>query len=118
MNVNAATATDIFVAYVRHLLVPAPWPGQVVLLDSVRMHRAAAMRAIIEGASCRLVLLPTLLPRLQRHRAGMEQADVSHTRRDRPHAGRAGGRTANVPVPDHRRRCPRLVGLASYPTGN
>jgi len=62
MTVDAATDTDIFVAYVRHLLVPTLRAGQVVVLDNLGAHRAAAVRALIEGTGCRLVFLPPYSP--------------------------------------------------------
>jgi transposase len=54
--------TEIFVAYVRHLLVPTLTPGQVVVLDNLSVHRAAAVRRLIEGAGCRLLFLPPYSP--------------------------------------------------------
>lgn len=62
MTVNAATDTAVFVAYVRHLLVPTLRPGQVVVLDNLSAHKAAAVRALIEAAGCRLLFLPPYSP--------------------------------------------------------
>jgi transposase len=62
MTVNAPTDTDVFTAYVRHLLVPTLRPGQVVVLDNLSAHRAAAVRTLIEGAGCRLLFLPPYSP--------------------------------------------------------
>lgn len=62
MTVNAATDTDIFVAYVRQLLVPTLRPGQVVVLDNLSAHKAAAVRTLIDGAGCRLLFLPPYSP--------------------------------------------------------
>ena len=62
MTVNAATDTDVFVAYVRHVLLPTLRPGQVVVLDNLGAHKAAAARTLIEGAGCRLLFLPPYSP--------------------------------------------------------
>jgi hypothetical protein len=48
--------------YVRHLLVPSLRSGQVVIMDRLNVHRGAAIQALIEGAGCRLLLLPSYSP--------------------------------------------------------
>lgn len=62
MTVNAPTDADVFVAYVRQLLVPTLQPGQVVVLDNLSAHRVIAARHLIEGAGCRLLFLPPYSP--------------------------------------------------------
>lgn len=62
MTVDAATDTDVFVAYVRQLLVPTLRPGQVVVLDNLGAHKAAVARRLIENAGCRLLFLPPYSP--------------------------------------------------------
>lgn len=62
MTVDAATDTDVFIAYVRHLLVPTLRPGQVVILDNLSAHRCQTVEALIEGAGCRLLYLPPYSP--------------------------------------------------------
>jgi hypothetical protein len=51
-----------FGRYVRELLVPSLHPGQVVILDQLNVHKGAAIRALIEDAGCRLLLLPSYSP--------------------------------------------------------
>jgi transposase len=53
---------EAFGRYVRELLVPSLRPGQVVLLDQLNVHKGAAIRAAIEAAGCRLLLLPSYSP--------------------------------------------------------
>jgi hypothetical protein len=48
--------------YVRQLLVPSLRAGQVVVMDRLNVHRGAAIQALIEGAGCRLLLLPSYSP--------------------------------------------------------
>jgi transposase len=51
-----------FGRYVRELLVPSLRPGQVVILDQRNVHKGAPIRAAIEAADCRLLLLPSYSP--------------------------------------------------------
>jgi transposase len=53
---------DAFALYVRELLVPSLSPGQVVILDQLNVHKNATIRAVIEAAGCRLLLLPAYSP--------------------------------------------------------
>jgi transposase len=54
--------TAVFGRYVREVLVPSLRPGQVVILDQLNVHKGAAVRAAIEDAGCRLLLLPSYSP--------------------------------------------------------
>jgi transposase len=49
---------------VRHALVPTLRPGQLVVLDNLSVHRAAAVRRLVEAAGCRLLFLPPYSPDL------------------------------------------------------
>jgi transposase len=62
MLLEGAVDTAAFVAYLRHVLVPTLRPGQVVIMDNLSCHRAAAARQMIETAGCTLRLLPTYSP--------------------------------------------------------
>jgi transposase len=64
MTVNAPTDREVFLAFVRHLLVPTLRPGQVVVLDNLNAHKTSAVRALIEAAGCRLLFLPPYSPDL------------------------------------------------------
>lgn len=64
MSIEAATDTPVFVAFTRPVLVPALRPGQVVILDNLSPHKADEVRALIEAAGCRLLLLPPYSPDL------------------------------------------------------
>ena len=54
--------TRAFTAYVEQVLCPTLRPGQVVIMDNWSSHRGAPIRALIEGAQCRLLLLPAYSP--------------------------------------------------------
>jgi len=64
MSIQSATDTPVFAAFTREVLVPALRPGQVVILDNLSPHKADEVRALIEGAGCRLLLLPPYSPDL------------------------------------------------------
>jgi transposase len=51
-----------FTAYVRDVLCPSLRPGQVVVLDNLSIHKAAAVRQAIEAARCTLLFLPPYSP--------------------------------------------------------
>ena len=62
LTVDAPTDRDVFLAFVRHELVPALRPGQLVVLDNLSPHKATAVRALIAAAGCTLVFLPQYSP--------------------------------------------------------
>jgi transposase len=51
-----------FLAYVEQVLVPTLRPGDVVIMDNLAPHKAAAVRQAIEAAAARLLLLPPYSP--------------------------------------------------------
>lgn len=62
MTLDGATDALAFAAYVGAVLVPTLRPGQVVVLDNLSAHKGDAVRALIEGAGCRLLFLPPYSP--------------------------------------------------------
>lgn len=64
MSIEAATDTDVFLAFVREVLVPSLRPGQTVLMDNLSPHKAPRVREVIEAAGCKLRLLPRYSPDL------------------------------------------------------
>ncbi len=59
--VDGAVNGEVFLAYVRRVLVPELRPGDVVTLGS---HKVAGVREAIEGAGCRLLYRPPYSPDL------------------------------------------------------
>ena len=53
-----------FRAYVEQVLAPALRPGDIVIMDNLAPHKAAAVRNAIEAAEARLLLLPPYSPDL------------------------------------------------------
>ena len=62
MTVEGAANTEAFLTYLDELLCPALRPGQTVLMDNLRVHKAEAVRERIEACGCRLVFLPRYSP--------------------------------------------------------
>lgn len=64
MSIEAATDQDVFLAFTREVLLPQLRVGQVVILDNLPAHKNDEVRKLIEGAGCRLLLLPPYSPDL------------------------------------------------------
>ena len=64
MVLDGATDTLAFELYVEHFPVPTLWPGVVVVLDHLSVHKGARVRALIIGAGCELWYAPSYSPDL------------------------------------------------------
>jgi len=62
--IDGAVNGDLFVAYVRQVLVPSLRPGDVVVMDNLSSHKRAAVRELIEAAGAELRYLPAYSPDL------------------------------------------------------
>ncbi len=62
MTIEEATDGDIFLAFLQQVLCPALKPGDVVVMDNLSSHKAAAVRASIEKAGAELLYLPPYSP--------------------------------------------------------
>ena len=60
--VNGATDSDVFIAYVQHVLVPELTAGDVVILDNLQPHKASGVLEMIESAGAELLYLPPYSP--------------------------------------------------------
>jgi len=60
--VPGAVDRQVFDLFVERVLVPSLRPGQIVVLDNLKVHESATARKRIEAAGCRLVFLPTYSP--------------------------------------------------------
>lgn len=63
-SIDAATDSEIFIAFIRDVLIPTLRPGMVVVMDNLPAHKIAAIGKLIERARCRLVYLPPYSPDL------------------------------------------------------
>ena len=60
--VNGPVDGPVFITFVERVLVPSLRPGQVVVVDTLSVHKSAQARQLIEQAGCRLVFLPSYSP--------------------------------------------------------
>ena len=60
--VTGATDSEVFLAYVEHVLVPELTEGDVVILDNLQPHKAAGVKEMIEAAGAKLLYLPPYSP--------------------------------------------------------
>ena len=60
--VPGAVDRQVFDLFVERLLVPSLRPGQIVILDNLKVHDSAKARHLIAAAGCHLVFLPTYSP--------------------------------------------------------
>jgi hypothetical protein len=59
MTIEAATAAEIFLAYLDHVLCPALRPGDVVVMDNLSSHKVAGVRPLEPSCSTCLLTPPT-----------------------------------------------------------
>ena len=64
MTVEAATDTDIFLAYLDHVLCPKLRPGDVVVMDNLSTHKVDGVRQRIQQCGAELLYLPPYSPDL------------------------------------------------------
>jgi transposase len=64
LHAEGATDGELFRLFVDQALVPALWPGAVVVLDNLSVHKTVGVREAIEAAGARLVYLPPYSPDL------------------------------------------------------
>jgi transposase len=64
MTIEEATDSDIFLAYLEHVLCPKLRPGDVVVMDNLSAHKVQGVRERIEAAEARLLYLPPYSPDL------------------------------------------------------
>lgn len=62
--IDGAVNGDLFVAYVRQMLVPTSRPGDIVILDNLSAHKRAEVRQAIEAVGAVLRYLPPYTPDL------------------------------------------------------
>jgi transposase len=64
MTSEGATDAEVFRVYVEQVLRPTLRPGDIVIMDHLRVHKAAGMREAIEQTGARLQYLPPYSPDL------------------------------------------------------
>jgi transposase len=55
---------ELFLAYVEQVLLPTLKPGDVVIMDNLRVHKVAGVRQAIEAVGAKLLFIPPYSPDL------------------------------------------------------
>jgi transposase len=61
---DGAINGELFLAYVEQVLVPTLKPGDIVIMDNLRSHKLAGVRAAIEAVGATLMFIPPYSPDL------------------------------------------------------
>ena len=112
MTIEEPTDTDIFLAFVEHLLYPVLKPGDLVVMDNLSSHKAPAMRLWIENAGAELLYLPPFSPDLnpiEKAWAKLKQRLRASKARTKEHSNQA---IADA-LPSSLRQCHGLVQTSS-----
>ena len=64
MTIEGAADTEVFQAYVRHVLVPTLRPGDLVVLDNLSPHKSEPTLNLIRQAGAQVLFLPAYSPDL------------------------------------------------------
>ena len=64
MTVEGATDSEVFCAFLEHVLGPKLKPGDVLVLDNVGAHRTADVRRLVEKMGAKVLFLPPYSPDL------------------------------------------------------
>jgi transposase len=64
MTVDGATDADVFRTYVRQVLGPTLAPGDIVVMDNLRAHKAIGVQQALARHGARLLYLPPYSPDL------------------------------------------------------
>ena len=62
MSIDAATNTEVFAAFIEHVVGPALNPGDIVVMDNLSAHKAPLVRELIAGFGAQVLLLPPYSP--------------------------------------------------------
>ncbi len=62
--IDGAINGELFLAYVEQILVPTLKPGDIVILDNLRVHKMAGIREAIEAVGAKLLFIPPYSPDL------------------------------------------------------
>jgi transposase len=62
LAVEGSTTSEVFEAYLKHVLAPSLRARQVVVMDNLTAHKDERVRELIEGRGCKLLYLPPYSP--------------------------------------------------------
>ena len=56
--------TEVFLSYIKQILIKELKAGQVVVMDNINFHRNPKVKELIESVGCTILFLPTYSPDL------------------------------------------------------
>jgi len=115
MTVEAATDTDIFLAYLDHVLCPKLRPGDVVVMDNLSTHKVDGVRQRIQQCGAELLYLPPYSPDLNPIEKAWVKRQATAPFGQGPHPRIAGTSHHRSAAPDHRRQRRRMVQTPPRP---
>ena len=62
--VDGAANTEMFEIYIEQILAPSLEPGQMVIMDNLRIHKGKKVQQLIEARGCQVLFLPAYSPDL------------------------------------------------------
>ena len=78
---DGAIAGESFRAYIAQILVPTLQPGDIVMADNLGAHKVAGIQRAIQAAGATPLVLATLQPGPQSHRALLREAQGPRSHR-------------------------------------
>jgi transposase len=64
MVIEGSVTTDVFVAFIEHVLLPVLHPGDMLVLDNLSAHDAKLLEPLLHAKGCQLLYLPAYSPDL------------------------------------------------------
>jgi len=61
---DGSANAEVFEIYVEQILAPSLQPGQMVIMDNLRIHKGNKVRQLIEARGCQVLFLPASSPDL------------------------------------------------------
>lgn len=58
MTIEGSTTGDVFLVYIRDVLVPQLKPGNIVVMDNLRAHKVKGVKEAIEAVGASVLYLP------------------------------------------------------------
>lgn len=64
MSINGSTDGDVFITFIREVLVPELRPNDVIIMDNLNVHKNLEVEKVINKAGSLLIFLPPYSPDL------------------------------------------------------
>jgi transposase len=110
MTIEAATDTDIFLAYLDHVLCPVLRPGDVVVMDNLSSHKVEGVRSRIQAVGADVLYLPPYSPDLNPiEKAWSKLKQILRSAMPKPEPPKPCTRPSEMPFLNHARQRHSMV---------